>query len=92
MNDKHVKKYSASLVIREMQIKTTPSSPSQQSQKLRSKTQVIAATDKDVEKEEHSSIAGVIPSWYNHYGNQSSGSSENWKQYYLRTQLYHSWA
>jgi hypothetical protein len=32
---------------------------------------------KDVEKEEHSSIAGGIASWYNHSGNQSGSSSEN---------------
>jgi hypothetical protein len=32
----------------------------------------------DVEKEEHSSIAGGISSWYNHSGNQFGGSSENW--------------
>jgi hypothetical protein len=32
----------------------------------------------DVEKEEHSSIIGVIASLYNHSGNQSGGSSENW--------------
>jgi hypothetical protein len=31
---------------------------------------------KDVEKEEHSSIAGGIASWYNHSGNQSGGLSE----------------
>jgi hypothetical protein len=31
-----------------------------------------------VEKEEHSSIAGGIASWYNHSGNQSGSSSENW--------------
>jgi hypothetical protein len=33
---------------------------------------------KDVEKEEHSSIAGGIASSYNHSGNHSGGSSENW--------------
>ena len=33
---------------------------------------------KDVEKEEHSSIVGGILSWYNHFGNQSGVSSENW--------------
>jgi hypothetical protein len=33
---------------------------------------------KDVGKEEHSSTAGGIASWYNHSGNQFSGSSENW--------------
>jgi hypothetical protein len=32
-----------------------------------------------VEKDKHSSIAGGIANWYNHYGNQSGGSSKNWK-------------
>jgi hypothetical protein len=32
----------------------------------------------DVEKEEHSSIAGGIASWYNHSGNQFASSSEDW--------------
>jgi hypothetical protein len=32
----------------------------------------------DVEKEEHSSIVGGIASLYNHSGNQSGSSSENW--------------
>jgi hypothetical protein len=30
-------------------------------------------------EEEHSSIASGIAKWYNHPGNQSGGSSENWK-------------
>jgi hypothetical protein len=38
---------------------------------------VIADAGKDVEKEEHYSIAGVIVSWYHHSGNQFGGSSEN---------------
>jgi len=46
----------------------------------------------DVKKEEHSSIVGGIADWYNHSGNQSGGSSENWTLNYLRTQLYLSWA
>jgi hypothetical protein len=33
---------------------------------------------KNVEKEEHSFMAGEIVNWYNHSGNQSVGSSENW--------------
>jgi hypothetical protein len=33
----------------------------------------------DVEKKEHSSIAGGIANWYNYSGNKSRGSSENWK-------------
>jgi hypothetical protein len=45
---------------------------------------VTADAGEDVEKEERSSIAGGIASWYNHSGNQSGGSSENWTQYYLR--------
>ena len=45
---------------------------------LRSKIQVTARAGEDVEKEEHSSIAGGIVSWYNHSGNQFGGSSENW--------------
>jgi hypothetical protein len=28
----------------------------------------------------------------NHFGNQSDGSWENWKQFYLKTQLHHYWA
>ena len=42
------------------------------------KIQVTADTGKDVEKEEHSSIVGEMASLYNHSGNQSGGSSENW--------------
>jgi hypothetical protein len=35
--------------------------------------------DEDVEKEEHSFIAGGIANWYNNSGNQSGGFSENWE-------------
>jgi hypothetical protein len=65
-----------------MQIKTTLSSTSHQSEWLRSKIQVTADSGKDVEKKKHSSIAGKIASLYNHSGNQSGSSSENWTQYY----------
>jgi hypothetical protein len=50
---------------------------SHQSEWLRSKTQVTADAGKDVEKDEHSSIAGGIASWYNPSGNQFGDSSEN---------------
>jgi hypothetical protein len=33
---------------------------------------------KNVEKEEHCSVVGGIANWYNHFGNKSGGSSENW--------------
>jgi hypothetical protein len=44
------------------------------------------------EKVGHSSIAGGIANWYNHFGNQSDCLSENWKQFYMKIQLYLSWA
>jgi hypothetical protein len=53
---------------------------------------MTADAGEDVKKEEHSSIASGIASWYNRSGNQSGSSPENYTQYYLRTQLYHSWA
>jgi hypothetical protein len=49
-----------------------------QSEWLRSKIQVTANAGEDMEREEHSSIVGGIASLYNHSGNQSGGSSENW--------------
>jgi hypothetical protein len=52
---------------------------------------VTTHVGEDVEKEEHSSIAGGIANWYSHPGNQSGSSSENWKYIYLKTQLNHSW-
>jgi hypothetical protein len=40
---------------------------------------VIAHVGENVEREEHSSIAGGIANLYNHSGNKSGGSSENLK-------------
>ena len=39
----------------------------------------------DVEKGEHSSIVGGFVSLYNHSGNQSGGSSENWTDSFRMT-------
>ena len=54
-------------------------STSHQSEWLRWTTQGTTDTGLDVEKEEHSSIAGGIASLYNHSGNQFGSSSENYK-------------
>ena len=54
-----------------------PPHTTHQSEWLRSKTQVTADAGEDEEKEEHSSTAGGIASWYNHSGHQFGGSSEN---------------
>jgi hypothetical protein len=39
---------------------------------------VKADAGEDVEKERHSSIACGISSWYNYFGNEFDGYSENW--------------
>jgi hypothetical protein len=61
-----------------MQIKTTLRFHLTPVRMAKIKNQVTADAGKDVEKEEKSSIASGIESWYKHSGNQFGGSSENW--------------
>jgi rare lipoprotein A (peptidoglycan hydrolase) len=64
------------LVIREIQVKTILRFYHIPTRMAKIKN---TGDSKTVEKEKHSSKAGGIASWYNHSGNQSGGSSENWK-------------
>ena len=78
MAEKHLKKCSISLVIREMQIKITLRFHLTTVRMAKVKNSGDSRYGKVVEKEEHSSTAGGIASWYNHSGNQSGSSSEIW--------------
>jgi hypothetical protein len=78
MAEKNLKKRSASLIIRKMQIKTTLRFHVTPIRMVRSKIQMTADAGENVEKEEHCSIVGGTASLYNQSGNHSGGSSENW--------------
>jgi hypothetical protein len=59
-------------------IETLTKTTSHRSEWQRLKIQVTADAGEDVVKEKHSSIALGISNLYNHSGNQSGSSLENW--------------
>jgi hypothetical protein len=74
MAEKHLKKYSPSFVIREMQIKTTLKFHLTPIRMDKIKNSGDSSQGKDVKKEEHLSIVGGIVSWYNLSGYHFDGS------------------
>jgi hypothetical protein len=77
MAEKHLKKCSASLIMREMHIKTTLSFHLTLVRMAKIKNSGDRDAVKDVEKEEPSSTVGGIISLYNHPENPFGGSSKN---------------
>jgi hypothetical protein len=73
MAEKHLKKYSTSLVITEMQIKMTL----RFHLTLIRKAKIKASGDSRCWQGCRN--AGGIASWYNYFENQSGGSSKSWK-------------
>jgi hypothetical protein len=92
MAERHLKRCSKSLGIREMQIKTIMRSPLTAVRMVKIK---ISRDNKHMLvrmwSKENTPPMLESANLYNHFGNQFGGFSENWEQCYLKTQLYHSW-
>ena len=77
MAERHLRKSPESLVIRELQIRTTLRFHFIPVRMAKIKTLMAAYAGNDVGEREHSFIASGIANWYNHFGYQYDNFSEN---------------